>query len=163
MQIKHLNKKYFVIAILLAIILIATSYFFLVKKVSDKQKSADCQEEMGFAKEAATAWGNSQDIASKEYQSNFKKYLTDELTKSFEEEWSTLDNQSVKQFSKINIISATCDRKGTVTTIKMDIQKSDNYSNDLPAELTIEITKEKGRDLISGFAELYNNNEQKIY
>lgn len=160
MQINLKNKSIYLWVIVIVLLIVAI--VLLTSKKSVVTQSSGCDKATPIAQEAALAWGNTEDISSKAYQTKLALYLTDTMKQSFEQEWQTLDPQ-VKYFSKLQIKGVTCTSDANQVTVKIDGLKSDSYENLKPVEITAELINSSGKYLVNGFADNYQGNLKKIY
>lgn len=160
MQINFKDKKAY-IWIIVVIVLVIILYLLIANKKPATNEVSECESATKIATEAATAWGNTDDMRSEDYQTKLGSYLTGDMKKSFEQEWSTLDPLEQVN-SKLVIQGVTCKSDANQTVVTIDAKKSDNASGLIPVELTIELVNTNDQYLVNGFADNYEKNV-KIY
>lgn len=161
MQIKFTRKTY-VLIFASAIIVFAIILLLTIAKKPPVNQASQCETASKIARDAALAWGNTDDMRSDAYQTKLKSFLTEDMKRAFEEEWETLD-PLVKINTKVELQGVTCEATADQVTVKIDAKKSENDEPDKPVELTIELIDINKAYLINGFADNYQNNVKKIY
>lgn len=154
MQLKIKNKKIYALIIAGILVIVAIVLFLTSNRESKiiQTNETECEAASKVAQEAALAWGNTDDMRSQEYQNKLKSYLTDEMKKNFEDEWTTIEE---KVSSSLELQGVTCSSEEQ-TVVDIGAIKSENDSSPSFVQITVELIKENGKYMVSGFADNYD-------